>query len=92
MPRDGAIIFSDLIGKLDVLRVACAKCTRSGRYQVQRLIEERGAATQRSSICLMRSPETALCFRYSGQGGGGSDVRTETQSKDVARIMGGGCH
>jgi hypothetical protein len=26
MPRDGAIIFSDLIGKLDVLRVACDKC------------------------------------------------------------------
>jgi hypothetical protein len=24
MPRDGAIIFSDLIGKLDVLRVTCA--------------------------------------------------------------------
>ena len=23
MPRDGAIIFSDLIGKLDMLRVAC---------------------------------------------------------------------
>ena len=31
MPRDGAIIFSDLIGKLDVLRVACAKCERAGR-------------------------------------------------------------
>jgi hypothetical protein len=29
MPRDGAIVFSDLIGKLDVLRVACAKCERS---------------------------------------------------------------
>jgi hypothetical protein len=26
MPRDGAIIFSDLIGKLDLLRVACDKC------------------------------------------------------------------
>jgi hypothetical protein len=29
MPRDGAIIFSDLIGKLDVLRVfspACQSC------------------------------------------------------------------
>jgi hypothetical protein len=26
MPRDGAIIFADLIGKLDVLRVACDKC------------------------------------------------------------------
>jgi hypothetical protein len=25
MPRDGAITFSDLIGKLDVLRVECAK-------------------------------------------------------------------
>jgi hypothetical protein len=34
MPRDGAIIFSDLIGKSDVLRVECAKCGRSGRYRV----------------------------------------------------------
>ena|SRR5262245_34354920 len=42
MPRDGAIIFGDLTGKLDVLYVHCAKCTRSGRYQVKRLIEERG--------------------------------------------------
>ena len=25
MPRDGAIIFSDLIGKLDLPRVACDK-------------------------------------------------------------------
>jgi hypothetical protein len=31
MPRDGAIIFGDLIGKLDVLVVACEKCGRSGR-------------------------------------------------------------
>ena len=28
-PRDGAIIFSDLIGKLDVLRVTCDKCARA---------------------------------------------------------------
>jgi len=42
MPRDGAIIFGDLIGKLDVLHVHCAKCSRAGRYQLQRLIEERG--------------------------------------------------
>jgi len=26
MPRDGAIIFGDLIGKLDVLRFECPKC------------------------------------------------------------------
>jgi hypothetical protein len=28
MPRDGAIIFSDLIGKLDVVNVACEKWGR----------------------------------------------------------------
>jgi hypothetical protein len=38
MPRDGAIIFSDLIGKL----VHCPKCSRASRYRVQHLIEERG--------------------------------------------------
>jgi hypothetical protein len=42
MPRDGAIIFSDLIGKLEVLRVACAKCGRAGRYRLDHLIESRG--------------------------------------------------
>ena len=42
MPRDGATTFSDLIGKLDVLRVTCDKCGRSGRYNVKRLIETRG--------------------------------------------------
>ena len=26
MSRDGAIIFSDLIGKLEVLRVSCSQC------------------------------------------------------------------
>jgi hypothetical protein len=30
MPRDGAIIFRDLIGKLDVLRIECPKCGRAG--------------------------------------------------------------
>jgi ribosomal protein S27AE len=28
MPRDGAIILSDLVGKVDVLRVNCEKCGR----------------------------------------------------------------
>ena len=40
VPRDGAIIFGDLIGKLDMLRVACETCGRNGRYR--RLIEMRG--------------------------------------------------
>jgi len=42
MPREGAIIFADLIGKLDVLYVHCLKCSRAGRYRVRQLIEERG--------------------------------------------------
>jgi hypothetical protein len=39
MPREGAIIFRDLVGKLDVLNVECAKCGRRGRYHLHRLIE-----------------------------------------------------
>jgi hypothetical protein len=42
MPRDGAIIFSDLIGKTEVLRVTCEKCGRDGRYILARLIRNRG--------------------------------------------------
>ncbi len=42
MPRDGAITFGDLIGKLDVLVLDCAKCGRSGRYALRRLIGQRG--------------------------------------------------
>jgi hypothetical protein len=42
MPRDGAIIFGDLFGKLDMLRVACDKCGRDGCYGLRRLIEKRG--------------------------------------------------
>jgi hypothetical protein len=42
MPREGAIIFSDLIGKLDLLRVACDKCGRDGFYGLGRLLHQRG--------------------------------------------------
>jgi hypothetical protein len=42
MPRDGAIIFSDLTGKLGTSRVVCEKCERAGNYRVARLIHERG--------------------------------------------------
>jgi hypothetical protein len=35
MPRDGAIIFSDLVGQLDVLNVECEKC--ASRYRLDRL-------------------------------------------------------
>jgi len=42
MPRDGAIIFGDLIGKLGVLRVECGKCGRAGSYMLVRLIARYG--------------------------------------------------
>jgi hypothetical protein len=42
MPRDGAIIFRDLVGKLEVLRLECDKCGRHGRYRLDRLIEQDG--------------------------------------------------
>jgi hypothetical protein len=42
MPRDSAITFGDLIGKLDSVRVTCNRCGRDGRYKLAGLIQERG--------------------------------------------------
>ena len=41
MPRT-YLIFGDIEGKLDVLRVECTKCDRKGRYHVHKLIEKYG--------------------------------------------------
>jgi hypothetical protein len=41
MPR-GHLIFGDIEGKLDVLRVECTKCDRKGRYSVAKLIAKHG--------------------------------------------------
>jgi hypothetical protein len=43
MPHNGALVFSDIAGNLDLLRIECAKCGRAGRYRVGRLITARGA-------------------------------------------------
>jgi hypothetical protein len=42
MTRDGSLAPRDLADKLDVLRVACDKCGRSGRYRVTTLVEQIG--------------------------------------------------
>jgi hypothetical protein len=44
MSREGSLTPADLIGKLDVLRVECEKCGRSGRYRVDRLVQQLGRA------------------------------------------------
>jgi hypothetical protein len=36
------LVFGDIEGKLDVLRVECSRCGRKGQYRVQRLIEKHG--------------------------------------------------
>ena len=42
MPRDGAIVFGNLIGKLNAVRVTCERCGRAGNYLLPNLIEEHG--------------------------------------------------
>jgi hypothetical protein len=41
MPRDGALILSDI--REPTLTIACERCGRRGRYNVQRLIAVHGA-------------------------------------------------
>ena len=41
MPRT-YLVFRDIEGKLDALRVECTKCDRKGRYHADRLIEKYG--------------------------------------------------
>ena len=36
------LVFGDIEGKLDVLRVECTRCDRKGRYSVAKLIEKHG--------------------------------------------------
>jgi hypothetical protein len=48
MPREGAIIFRDLVGKLEVLNVECAKSGRRGRYRLDRLIDGYGIDARRT--------------------------------------------
>jgi hypothetical protein len=60
MPRDGAITFGDLIGKLDILRVECPKCGRSGRYRLADLIMRYG---QDEKLFAFTADVTANCAR-----------------------------
>jgi hypothetical protein len=44
------LVFGDIEGKLDVLRVECTKCPRKGRYSVPRLIEKYGRKSQHDEM------------------------------------------
>jgi hypothetical protein len=60
MPRDGAIIFGDLIGKLDMVRIECGKCGRAGRYRLADLIVRYG---RDAKIFAFTDDVTAHCTR-----------------------------
>jgi hypothetical protein len=59
MPRDGAIIFRDLVGKLAVLRIECDKCGRSGRYA-----DGRGGGTVAGLVSASDRYAGAIPVRY----------------------------
>jgi hypothetical protein len=40
MPARSYLIFGDIEGKLDVLRVECTNCARKGRYSIRSVIEK----------------------------------------------------
>jgi hypothetical protein len=67
MPRDGAITFRDIIGKLEVLWITCDKCGRRGQYPVDRLIARYGIdakinefSSDVTADCPRKSPTTPL--------------------------------
>jgi hypothetical protein len=60
VPRNGALIFRDIAGKLDLLQIECAQCGRAGRYRVGRPIAARGVDV---SVIEWRLELTANCPR-----------------------------
>jgi hypothetical protein len=60
MSREGALIFGDLIGKLDVLRVECPKCGRAGQYRLADLLMRYG---RNEKLFAFMDDVTADCAR-----------------------------
>ena len=42
MPIAGAMVFGEYVGKLNVIRVGCRKCSRAGQYTLASLIQRYG--------------------------------------------------
>ena len=81
MPRDGALTFDDLHGRLTALRVACEKCGRAGRYNVVGLIERRG---HDGKVVDLLAEITADCPRRIT---GSFNDRCAARCPDLPRIM-----
>jgi len=69
MPRDGAIICADLLGRIDHFAIARSKCSRGGRYTVRTLVDliwlrrpipdSRAETTRACRRCLSPGPADA---------------------------------
>jgi hypothetical protein len=57
MPRDGAITFRDIVGKLTVLRITCDKWGPSGQYRVEWLIMHYGIDANLFDCPTIAAPE-----------------------------------
>jgi len=58
------LVFGDIEGKLDVLRVECTKCARKGRYHVHKLIEKHG---RNGNMTVWRDMLKADCPKRDGR-------------------------
>jgi len=81
MPRDGAIIFGDLDGKLSALRIECATCTRAGQYWIARLIEQRG---RDGKVVDLLAEVSADCPRRTA---GRMNDRCGVRCPDLAKVL-----
>jgi hypothetical protein len=94
MPREGAVIFRELVGKIEVFGIECDKCGRRRRYHLYRLIERYGIDTPSQAIRLARrnhgelsaqaGEEFERSMRY-------SHVRYITTKWALMSILGLGC-
>jgi hypothetical protein len=82
MLRDGAIIFGNLLGRLDALEGACDKCGRKGRYAVARLIEQRGSDAK--VVVDFLSEITADCPKKQA---GNMSYQCAARCPDLPRVM-----
>jgi hypothetical protein len=60
IPRDTALTFGDLVGKVRMLRVECGKCGRAGLYSVPFLVQQCG---RQQTILDWKDQLTADCPR-----------------------------
>jgi hypothetical protein len=77
----GHIVFGDIEGKLEVLRIECTKCGRGGHYGVARLIEKHG---REGNLMAWRETLNADCPRRDATG---LHNRCDVVSPDLPKVL-----